>query len=283
MSWLGGAVGYILGARFGALGGIVGAVLGSGIGDFIKDAVQDTAQRKRMAEEARGRIRSRATRRGSARRTTAARTAMEREILFLSAVGSMFAKLSKVDGRVDESEIAAGEKAFARLGLTPEKRRICINAFRAAKTDSNSIFEYAEAFADVTSSLAVRELLYDMLWDIACADGVLASEERGILETIVTQLRIRPSLYSEQYFRRMSSRRGTRSHGSATPGPYEVLGCSPNATDDELRRAYRSLAKRHHPDVLRSQGLPEEMIGRATEKMAGINAAWDEIRRARGI
>jgi DnaJ like chaperone protein len=50
-----------------------------------------------------------------------------------------------------------------------------------------------------------------------------------------------------------------------------------------LRRAYRAQAKKHHPDLLRAQGLPEEMITRATEQMARINNAWEEIKRARGI
>ena len=290
MSWLGGVVGYMLGVRFGALGGIIGAVLGSGVGDFLKGMVREAEEKRRMEEEeARRRTRTRsAGRADSGQRASTARTSVERELVFLSAVGAMFAKLSKADGHVDETEIAAGENAFVRLGLTPEKREICINAFRAAKTDSHTIFDYAEAFADVTPSLAIRELLYDILWDIACADGVLAPEERRILETIVTPLRVRPSLYSEQYFNRVGSSRrsdagASRRSSAAKADPYEVLGCSSYATDDELRRAYRALAKKHHPDLLRAQGLPEEMVERANEKMARINAAWNEIRSARGI
>ena len=51
----------------------------------------------------------------------------------------------------------------------------------------------------------------------------------------------------------------------------------------ELKRKYRELAKKNHPDALRAQGLPEEMIGKATERMSRINAAWATIREARGI
>ena len=50
-----------------------------------------------------------------------------------------------------------------------------------------------------------------------------------------------------------------------------------------LRRRYRELAKKNHPDAMRAQGLPEEMVGKATERMSRINAAWETIKEARGI
>ena len=129
----------------------------------------------------------------------------------------------------------------------------------------------------------MRELMYDILWDVACADGEVSAGERRILEMIVTQLRIRPSLFAEQCRRRLNSRQSSRRRYSYEPSPYEILGCDANASDDELRRAYRAQAKKHHPDLLRAQGLPEEMISRATEQMARINGAWEEIKRSRGI
>ena len=143
MSWIGGVVGYMLGARFGALGGIIGAVIGSGVGDYIKGKANEAAAQKQMEDEARHRMRNRSAGRDAASgsRASTSRTSLERELVFLSAVGAMLAKLSKADGHVDETEIAAGEEAFVRLGLTPETREICIKAFRAAKSDSHSIFD----------------------------------------------------------------------------------------------------------------------------------------------
>ena len=212
MSWIGGVVGYMLGARFGALGGIIGAVIGSGVGDYIKGKANEAAAQKQMEEESRRRMRNRSAGHGAASgpRASTSRTSLERALVFLSAVGAMLAKLSKADGHVDETEIAAGEDAFVRLGLTPEKREICIKAFRAAKSDSHSIFDYASSFADVTPALTMRELLYDILWDVACADGEVSPDERRILEMIVTPLRIRPSLFAAQRFRRLGGRRAAR-------------------------------------------------------------------------
>ena len=62
-----------------------------------------------------------------------------------------------------------------------------------------------------------------------------------------------------------------------------MLGASAGDDVETLKRKYRDLAKKNHPDALRAQGLPEEMIGKATERMSRINAAWAAIKEARGI
>jgi len=64
---------------------------------------------------------------------------------------------------------------------------------------------------------------------------------------------------------------------------YAVLGASPYDSDEALRRKYRELAKRNHPDVLRARGLSESQVAAATERMSRINAAWAAIRNERGI
>ena len=59
--------------------------------------------------------------------------------------------------------------------------------------------------------------------------------------------------------------------------PYKVLGVAPTATDDEIKKAYRDLARKYHPDKYRDSDLADL----ASEKMKEVNAAYEEIQNMR--
>ncbi len=61
--------------------------------------------------------------------------------------------------------------------------------------------------------------------------------------------------------------------------PYQVLGVSPAATDDEVKKAYRELARKYHPDKYRDSDLADL----AEEKMKEINAAYEQIQKERSM
>ena len=72
-------------------------------------------------------------------------------------------------------------------------------------------------------------------------------------------------------------------HRHPLQAEYDLLGCAPDSSDEIVKSAYRKTAKACHPDLLRARGLSESQIALATSKMAKINAAWEKIRKERGM
>lgn len=273
MGWTGALVGSYLGSR---LLGALGALLGAAIGSYVEEKFTGSSSGKQQNKRVR-------TERGPSSRPSD-------EMVFCASAAAMLAKMAKADGVITQSEINVVEGVFSRLGFSASSRNYAIDVFRRAKDDAHTIYEYASDFASVVGDVETRELFYGLLWELAAADGFVSPEEEKILRSITRYLAI-PShfytIYSRQYgTSRSSSSRGggARSErGDSLREAYETLGVSQNATDDELKKAYREKAKQLHPDRLRAQGLPDGMIKKANERMAAVNDAWAQIKSARGI
>ena len=255
---------YVGGSAFGGgpLFKLLGAIAGAMLGSKAEDAIRGKSHPRRRATM----------------------SSPNQSMIFCASVAAMLAKMAKADGAVSRYEINSVENAFRRLGFTPAARRYAIEVFRKAKDDPYSIYDYARDFARTVDSIDVRELFYEILWDIACADGVVSQAEAAILQRIPRALAIRPERYGYFCSQRLAGRRqGGAPERNPLDDAYALLGASAKDSADELKRKYRELAKKNHPDALRAQGLPEEMVGKATERMSRINAAWATIRGARGI
>lgn len=286
MSWLGAGIGFWIGH---SIGGTFGGIVGGLIGAYLTSEKGDDTLSSSLGGGSSPRGPSR-----SGREDTGAMT-KQQEMLFLAAAAAMLAKMAKADGHISSEEIASAEHAFERMGFTGEKRDYCVGIFRKAKDDSHSIYDYADDFARVQKRASIRIVFYDLLWELAAADGTVSSYEIEILRNLPAHLAVNPFRFVFQYNRYCAS--GSQSGSSSSSGggrrppppprrdelaeAYELLGCSPSATEDELKKAYRAKAKQYHPDEMVAKGLPPELVKKATEEMARINAAYDLIRKSR--
>jgi DnaJ like chaperone protein len=76
---------------------------------------------------------------------------------------------------------------------------------------------------------------------------------------------------------------GQANSETALEDAYKALGVSKEQSDAEVKRAYRKLMSKYHPDKLMGQGLPEDMIKVATEQAKDIQLAYDMVSKQRGM
>lgn len=215
--------------------------------------------------------------------------------LFFRATFCVMGKIAKADGRVSETEIRYAQEVMARMNLGEEKRREAIDCFNEGKQVA---FDIAAVLRPLAAMMRNRSALKLMFFEIqlqaAMADGELSPAEQAVLSEICAQLQFTQAemqalanrMRAEQAFREQAWRAHEQpgQYGEAPlEDAYGVLGISASASDAEVKKAWRRLMSQHHPDKLVAKGLPEEMIELAKEQTQEIQAAYEQIRRARGM
>ncbi len=190
------------------------------------------------------------------------------------------AKMAKADGRVSHEEIAA----FRRVFRVPDDQVAQVgNLFDQARLSADGYEPYAARLAQVfRAKPAVLEEILTGLFLVAVADSVgLSRAESIFLRRVATLFG-----FSVEEYARIAASSGVRLPDQpAAPRneAYAVLGLPETASAAEIKRTYRVLIRKHHPDKLVAEGLPPEMIAQANEKMKRINAAYDSLCKAKGI
>ena len=198
-----------------------------------------------------------------------------RDQLFAICVVVLSAKLAKCDGLVKRTEIDAFKRHFR---IPPEAVRDIGRLFDQARDSSEGFEPYAvqlgEAFAD---NRGLLEDVLSALFGIARADGPVNQRELAFLSRTHRGFGLDQTAWER-------ARGGTpRQPAVDEPDAYSLLGVSRAATADEIRATWKKLMRENHPDSLAARGVPAEFIARAHEKVARINAAWDKIKRERGL
>ena len=210
---------------------------------------------------------------------------------FFDALFAALGHLAKADGRVSEAEIRMAEQLMARMQIGGEERQRAIRLFNQGKQADFDLEPVLRRFSQHTLARPdLRHMFLEILVEAAFAEGQPSAAELAVLQRVAAQLHIPP-----QWFAAMLQARGTggagAQQGRRTGGivrgtleqAYAQLGLKPQASDAEIKRAYRKLVSQYHPDKLVSRGLPEEMMEMAKTRVREINTAYDQIKEARGI
>ena len=127
------------------------------------------------------------------------------------------------------------------------------------------------------------QILY-FLFGIAQADGYVSSDEVNQIEQIAYYLRLERSDYESikaMFTTANGSRYQQQNTQRNTPDAYNILGISRNATDAEVKQAYRNMAKKYHPDKVITE---DEAIKKgAEEKFKQVQQAYEQIANERGM
>jgi DnaJ like chaperone protein len=200
----------------------------------------------------------------------------QRDQIFAMSVVVLSAKVARVDGPVNRAEIDAFKRCFR---IPPEAVRDIGRLFDHARESREKYEPYArqlgETFADNRGML---EEVLTALFAIARADKPVNLIERDALATIAVAFGLDRAAWD-----RASGAAPRRPYGESEEDPYAVLGVSRETSEGELRATWKKLMRENHPDSLASRGVPPEFIARASDKVARINAAWDRIKRERGL
>ena len=199
-----------------------------------------------------------------------------RNQLFALSVVVLAAKLAKVDGPVVRAEIDAFKRSFR---IPPESVRDVGRLFDQAKDSPAGYQGYADQLgAAFQDNLGMLEDVLAALFAIARADKPLTVGEQKYLENVWRGFGL-----GVDAWQRASGTAQPRAAQAQGEDPYAVLGVAPSLSGEELRAAWKQLVRENHPDSLAGRGVPAEFVARASDKVARINAAWDRIKRERGL
>ena len=205
------------------------------------------------------------------RQTTGSRgyTATEQRNSFMVSLLVLSSAIIKADGRIVQSELDH-VRSFIRSNFGDAAVSDAMRILDELNRKEVNIYEVGAQIATYMN-YSQRLQLFHYLAQIANADGDFSKSEKSVLEAIASAIRLNASDASSviaMFYKDADS-------------AYAVLEISPNATDDEVKSAYRRMAMKNHPDKVATLG--PEVQKAAEEKFRKIQEAYETIKRQRGM
>jgi DnaJ like chaperone protein len=189
---------------------------------------------------------------------------------FATMLMALSAEVMKADGKPLKSELEY-IKAFFAQQFGPQFSREHLQILKHFLDAPSIPIDRICNDIKFRTQVEVRIQLLHYLFGIAKADGHVADVEIDVLRRIADLMAIPHSDFESvknMFYRDVNS-------------DYHVLGIEPTVTDDEVKKAYRQMAVRYHPDKVTHMG--EEYQKGAKEKFQKIQEAYENIKKSRGM
>ena len=246
--WITGGLGFVL-------GGPIGGLIGFAIGSLIDGSAGLVNYEEYQERPQRG-------------RTPYGRTA---EGDFKMSLLVLIACVMKADGSPKKQELDVAKRFllanFGEEGAL-EALQILKNLLRQEIND----VEVAKQI-NYSMNYASKMELVHLLFEIAYADAAENQDELTVIQRIAWNLGV-----SSVDFNAL---RAPYTRTKDVNWAYTALELNPSATNDEIKKAYRTMAKKYHPDTVANLG--EEIKKKATEKFRSVNEAYEELKKTRGF
>ena len=268
--WIGGFLGWVAGGPIGAL---IGYLLGKAVETYIDYSHQlpggDGTGRQGGGYQQTGGQGGYGQTGGYQRTTNRRYTADEQRNSFFVSLLVLSSAVIKADGKTLQSEVDC-VRNFFRTNFGEQAAQQAIQILEKLDSQQVNVYSVGDQIA-ANMNYSQRMQLFQYLVQIALADGEFAKAEKSVLECIGSVIKLSNSDVSSliaMYYREEQS-------------AYKVLEISPNATDDEVRAAYRRMAMKNHPD--RVSTLGPDVQKAAAERFQQISEAYETIKKQRGM
>ena len=196
----------------------------------------------------------------------------QKQQIFTLSFIILSAKLAKSDGQVTDDEIRAFKDKFkVPKSEMPKVAKI----FNEAKKDTYGYKQIANQVGNLFSNnkILLEELLNNLFY-IAASDGNISISEVDLLRSVSKSFK-----FTEKDFQRIFQANLKNSDSD----PYKVLGVKKSQSIVEIKKTYRNLARKNHPDIVRAKGITDKgLIKKAKENFQRINDAYEQILKIRG-
>ncbi len=202
---------------------------------------------------------------------------------------ALMAKVAKADGSVCELEAELLSHTFTDISRafkdSDNIREQLKQIYKKEKESFTNTIEVSEKYYKLTKRDYKKRLkVLEYLLNLAFIDGEFAQSEQMIIEDIAGALQISNYDLTNmiEQFKTYYTQKANDTKINLEKA-YSILEVDKTIDDKELKKQYRHLVKKYHPDIIAGQGADKSMIDQATRKLQDINEAYELIKKERNI